>query len=1117
MADTWHHLAVIFTRCKALGKSGILLFSVALFFVAAVSTAARAEDIGTAQALTMKGSELLKANETPRAIECFEKAQQAAPSFPIPYLLLGDIYKEWLVYDKAIAQYKGFLQLPQKNPEVARYLAEVHKKLAEIYFKKAEDVEKKNPGDASARKLREESLKECEKALKLKFAKDDEKKRKDTYLLMGQNYRGTGSFDKALEVLKQARDIEKDDPLIGLQIGMVYMAKKDYKSAKEQFLAVKQQSGGRADIEKSADKELDTIKNEEMKVFFTYGKYGGAGALVLIILLAILFGRRPKKRAAVQASMDEGMGAPQQEERNSPESVCQMALKKLLQVTQMPKGVVFMPDPEEKRLVPVNSASFGIDRNIDSLELSKVDLREWIREREGKPFIFKLERREVNFIRSFPDSGDILAELEMRIGVPFVAQNRLLGLAYFGCEETKDKLKFKKIFEQNLPLVTKVAGETADLLNELLSKKQAITDTVTGLHNEAYFNEKLPEIVDDARNKGKTCSLIIVEVDGFKEIIETFGEDHGEKLQKMASIAINTALSGTGSILCRLFEARFGIICPDASLEQAVELAEKLKEEIGSVKIARHIPPSKASVGAGTFPSTAIYAEKLVELVTDALEKAKSEGGNQVQVAEKKLRTMETTRMTRDQVLAAVERRRQARKSLKSEGDEETPSELPQEEPAASPPSWRSPLAEPEEAPFEAPRKPQEFAIEVNLEENLLPEGFPADGDDEHEKPFPRPARDALDSLSSPQTLSPGAEQPGIPHRKPWVAPTKPSQEAPPPQRPVKSGLLSSPAEPGRTREPLPIQPKPDAAAGSAKALSPFGKRSPLKANASDNGSPSIAQGMEQAPPPGGPQAGPAVPQRTGWRSGISGGASPSPPPAAGHLSAKAGQKAEASGPLNFSQEMKELDHREPPASEVPAPPLQRAPVPERNKEAPLRPHQPQAHSQAAKPAEQAAGATIDPLTGFFQRQAFEQTLISEAQKLKENPRECTMLYFGIDGFDKVKKESGPVARKLIKDFSDRIRAFAEEGQVVAARIEENGFAFFLPTTPLPGGQSLAGRMQEKLKEAPFADIPYPVTMSIGVSCYPHSVKSFREIVMNSRQAMDRAMKSGGNSIETGR
>ena len=97
----------------------------------------------------------------------------------------------------------------------------------------------------------------------------------------------------------------------------------------------------------------------------------------------------------------------------------------------------------------------------------------------------------------------------------------------------------------------------------------------------------------------------------------------------------------------------------------------------------------------GTFPATAIYAEKLVDLVQEALEKAQGEGGNPIQVAEKKLRAMETTRMTRDQVLAAVERRRQARRSTKAVDDDSRPPDEGDDGAAAA-----------QEAPSPGPRAP---------------------------------------------------------------------------------------------------------------------------------------------------------------------------------------------------------------------------------------------------------------------------------------------------------------------------------------------------------------------------------------------------------------------------
>ena len=118
-----------------------------------------------------------------------------------------------------------------------------------------------------------------------------------------------------------------------------------------------------------------------------------------------------------------------------------MAIRKISQVLQMPKGVIYIPNEEETLLVP--RTHFGMDRELENLEMSTMDVREWIIEREGKPFVFKIERREVPFNRAFPDSSSLLGELEMRVGIPLIAK-QVLGIAYFGCKETKDKMKLKR-------------------------------------------------------------------------------------------------------------------------------------------------------------------------------------------------------------------------------------------------------------------------------------------------------------------------------------------------------------------------------------------------------------------------------------------------------------------------------------------------------------------------------------------------------------------------------------------------------------------------------------------------------------------------------------------------
>jgi diguanylate cyclase (GGDEF)-like protein len=1055
-----------------------------LFLLFCTPPCAVAQDRASAERLTGEAVARLKSNDPTakkKAIVLLEQAKKADKSFPFSYLYLAQIYRKDFAFESAEREYKALVQIDDSK-------ALIHKGLGEVYMEWADNIEKKDTveGRKKSRPYRENAEKSFKKALSLKLPDEDKKNRKELYRLAGANYIALKDYGNAVTVLGKGLEIDKNDAELHLHLARAYTGKKKFKEAEAEYSKAVDNARNNGTLAATAKKELAELGKKKESGFLLYVKIGGAVVVVVLLAVVVIMATRSRSRSpGARPERKTGRRDPQELDDNldTTEGVCKMAIRKLSQVLQMPKGVVFLPNEEETLLVP--RMHFGMDRDMENLEMSSIDVRDWVIEREGKPFVFKLERREVPFNRAFPDSTSLLGELEMRIGIPLMAQNRFLGIAYFGCKESKDKLKFKKLFETNLPLVIKISQEASDVLSEILIRKQAITDSLTGLYNETYFNEKLSPMIDEARNNGKTCSVLLVQVDGYKEIMTTFGEDHGEKLIKMSAIALNSALADTAAILCRMADTRFGVMYPELSLDTATELAEKIKAEIATVKIARHIPPATASIGLGTFPATAIYAEKLLELVQEALEKAQGEGGNTIQVAEKKLRTMETTRMTRDQVLAAVERRRQARKNMKAGGDGEKSLEdaeepvIPDLQAAPETPWNRLPLQPPE--PQESPRSaPKQKEIPLPLAE----EREKPDYSRSQEEVKPRRASFPMPGGEPPPPQQP--EQDDTPRlsvekRSPFgrsVAPPQP----PPPAR----------------EEPLPLE-------GKSRAISPFARRS-------------NAPGQDEAPPAqGGPDRQQGVQEEQ--RLPLGGASRKLPAPA---------------GPLDFSAEMKtlgarETDSRMPPPQERPPGPMPPSPPPPRPQPPPQvqptqapQPPQPQAAGSAPVPPGQQAptsapqGMAADPLTGYYQRSSFEKALLTEAQRLSKAPGECTLLYFGVDGYEQLKAHSGPtVARKVIKDMADSLKGSIDEARGVPGRIEENGFALFLPGSPLGRGQSLASRMRAAVSAFP-QEGGQALTISIGIANYPHTVKSFREIILNSRKGMEKCMKSGGNAIETG-
>jgi len=1247
-------------------------------------------DRAKAEQLYSEGLDMLK-KRNPENLVKFLEAKKADPSFPLPYYALGQIYRTSLNFDTAEKEYLILVKLEPKDAMVHKSLGEIYTQWSDNIVEKAEK-EKKTPDVKQVRKIREKAVAELKKADSLKFRDNEDERRNkmEIYKLLGKNLVALGDYQNALEPLDKARQMNEKDGEVRLYIGKALSGKKQYKEAEAELKEARGigELNMKQAIVNEAQKELDHIKKVSGLPILLIVKISAVVVVLVIVILVIkvLISRNKKEGSSRQSSGQDGEEPTG--DVNSPEDVSKMALRKLQHFLQMPRAIVYLPNDEGTLLEP--KAHFGVYSEIENLEFSQSDVSDWVDERNGRPFIFKLERREVAFCRAFPDSGQILSQHEMRVGVPFISAKQFLGIAYFGCEETKDKLKFKKGFEQNLPMLIKIGHETAENLLDLVMRKQAITDSLTGIYNEKYFNERLPVMIDEARNNGKMCSLLMIVVDGYREMIDTFGEDHGEKLLKMTSIALASVLGEVnGAVLSRIEDSRFGIICPETSLDMGTVIAERIAEEVATVKVARHIPPAVASIGVGTFPATAIYAEKLLELVCDALEKAQSEGGNKIQVAEKKLRTMETTRMTRDQVLAAVERRRQARKTMQYPEEESSSFSQPSsagpgvmgaplspvvERPAAGGPAWKA------QAPyFEEPASSlqQKQPLSISSQENEMAAGSPLpamqrpedqslssagsrqaarafdrqsaspsqelrQADRAFDRPMPpqqedrRSAPQISEQLSSSPPLEPISDSDIAPMRG---AASTMSQEGPSIRPAGNQGLLRpiSSQETGRAPLPIPAKPKEKPA-----MLSPFVRRSPKGQSAESTQGDEGEQAAYVAPRAAEPSSGSAL-SSSGKDSFLpaqheqmrveaqevkkteSGRPELIIPRVAPQSAQIKSRPTVPSGPLDFSKEMNELETQDkpydrasgaslkgpmpaqlpistdgqvsppqqkdqshfapqtplkksplmsgssqqqpavqvqqqpaartqqfgarspqslqqtrPPSGQPPQPSMQQqkksaAQVPLQQQSAAGTPEQ-QMKKDSAPPSGQEPASTpagipqppqqtaspptsgdvaYDPLTGFYQRSSFEQALLSEAQRLSKTPGQCTLLYFGIDSFEQLKTKHGAAkVRKLIKDIAELIKAQAYQGKNVPARIEENGFALFLPDTHPKIALEFGNRIIGVIAGRNFGDLGERITISMGMASYPHTVKSFREIILTSRRSMDSAMKNGGNRIE---
>jgi diguanylate cyclase (GGDEF)-like protein len=165
------------------------------------------------------------------------------------------------------------------------------------------------------------------------------------------------------------------------------------------------------------------------------------------------------------------------------------------------------------------------------------------------------------------------------------------------------------------------------------AEKEAITDPLTELYNYRYFLLQLNREVSRAQRHKSIFSLIMIDIDFFKNYNDAYGHQAGDLILRRIAQAMleNTRNS---DMVCRYGGEEFCIICPELTKEDAKKTAEKLRQIVQALELPRikslAIGNLTISSGIASFPDDGKNAYQLIQNADKALYKAKESGRNQV-------------------------------------------------------------------------------------------------------------------------------------------------------------------------------------------------------------------------------------------------------------------------------------------------------------------------------------------------------------------------------------------------------------------------------------------------------------------------------------------------------
>ena len=211
--------------------------------------------------------------------------------------------------------------------------------------------------------------------------------------------------------------------------------------------------------------------------------------------------------------------------------------------------------------------------------------------------------------------------------IPLTKDGRTLGALVLEAEEVDDLTP-----DDTRPLTVLgavVAGSLELAWQFAEVDRRARTDALTGLWNRMHFGEQLTRVLAEADRYEHPVSLVLVDIDHFKKVNDTWGHEAGDTVLKHVARVLQDGVRVV-DICVRYGGEEIALLLAQADSAHAVEVAERLRSRIAATPV-RHGPAEikvTASFGVATYPETVKVRDQLFPSADKALYIAKHDGRN---------------------------------------------------------------------------------------------------------------------------------------------------------------------------------------------------------------------------------------------------------------------------------------------------------------------------------------------------------------------------------------------------------------------------------------------------------------------------------------------------------
>jgi diguanylate cyclase (GGDEF)-like protein len=251
--------------------------------------------------------------------------------------------------------------------------------------------------------------------------------------------------------------------------------------------------------------------------------------------------------------------------------------------------------------------------NVDSIACFKSFF-----EKNPKPINYSLLAAEL-------EEADIFAALNPEAVIPIIGPDGFYGLVLTGRKILEDQYS-----DAELVYLQEIVSFVSQAIQNYLLYDKTLRDLKTGLFNNGFFMTRLNDEIARARRSDSIFSIIMMDVDMFKNFNDSFGHLAGDKVLETLAQVIKKEFR-TEDIPSRFGGEEFSVLLPNADRDAAWIVAERLRRAVESMKVEWDIPLPQVTISVGIFTynkDADISGMDMIKRTDEALYLSKKRGRN---------------------------------------------------------------------------------------------------------------------------------------------------------------------------------------------------------------------------------------------------------------------------------------------------------------------------------------------------------------------------------------------------------------------------------------------------------------------------------------------------------